>query len=130
MKRLTALALSLMLFLTLMIPAAQAEEVTPTPPEWVKAEDYITFPGDEVYQKENWDEILRLRRSAARGDPMSADQMQMPDDTASDGTCFELGLIRLRYAANGREPEAFSYSAYAFSSVSSRYSKSTNYHFD
>lgn len=83
-----------------------------------------------MYQKENWEKILLLRESAAKGDPMSIEQMQRPDKTASVGTCFGLGLIRLRYAANETDPKAFSYATDAIAEASSRYSSATKYHHD
>ena len=129
MKRLTMVLLSLAMALSLAVPALAAD-VKPVPPSWIRAEDYLTFPGDEVYRKENWETITRLRKSAERGDPMPADQMQWPDAEMSAGTCFELGLIRLRYAANGTDPKAFQYADFAFSSASDNYLKSTGYQYD
>lgn len=69
MKRLLSPALSLMMLLTLTAPAAQAAEVKPTPPEWVKAEEYAVLADGEAYQKENWGKILRLRADAETGAP-------------------------------------------------------------
>ena len=42
MKRRISLVLSLLMLLTL-IPAALAAETAPTPPVWVKAEEYAVF---------------------------------------------------------------------------------------
>lgn len=64
MKRILALALSLATALTLCAPALAAD---PTPPDWVKAEEYCTFADGDAYQAETWQEILRLRSDAAAG---------------------------------------------------------------
>ena len=110
MKRLTSLALSLMMLLTL-VPAARAAEVSPAAPAWVKAEEYAVFEDGAAYQKENWDRILRLRTDAAAGHTVDQMTEQLKEDYAalrtlteyrsteikSASLCFELGLITLRY---------------------------------
>lgn len=108
MKRLTSLALSLVMLLALTMPAARAAEAAPTPPAWVKAEEYLVFSGDPVYEKETWDKILKLREDAAAGhlEPKSGAALYsfwksgLVSATSSPGLCFELGLIGMRYAEN------------------------------
>lgn len=106
MKRLMALALSLAMLLTLTVPALAAEG-TPTPPDWVKAEEYLTFPGDEVYQQDTWEKILRLRADAAAGhlEPRKGDALYEEWNAgetrgSSAGLRYELGLIGMKYAEN------------------------------
>lgn len=74
MKRRISLVLSLLMLLTL-IPAALAAETAPTPPVWVKAEEYAVFEGDSTYTGETWETVLRLRADAAAGnlEPQSGD---------------------------------------------------------
>ena len=106
MKRLTSLALSLVMLLTLVVPALGAE-VNPTPPDWVKAEEYLILPNDSAYQQETWDKLLLLRADAAagnkepqKGEPLY-DAWNMGEATNSTvGLCFELGLIGMKYAEN------------------------------
>lgn len=101
MKRLLAFALTLGLVLGL-VPAVAAEAVTPAPPEWIDAADYLVFPGDEVYQPENWAKIEALREGARNG-------ALLPDDDSKDwaegsaGTCYETALVRIKYALNAGE---------------------------
>lgn len=108
MKRLTSLALSLVMLLPFTVSAARAAEAAPTPPAWVKAEEYLVFSGDPVYEKETWDKILKLREDAAAGhlEPKSGAALYsfwrsgLVSATSSPGLCFELGLIGMRYAEN------------------------------
>lgn len=66
MKRVLSLVLSMILVLSFGTPALAAE---PTPPDWVKAEEYCTFADGDAYQAETWQEILRLRADAAAREP-------------------------------------------------------------
>lgn len=101
MKKLLSIALVLALILGL-VPAALAEVVTPTPPEWINAEDYLVFPGDEVYLPENWAKVEALREEARNG-------ALLPDDDSknwaegSAGMCYETALVRIKYALNAEE---------------------------
>ncbi len=97
-KKWTALLLSLALTLPSAQVAEAEEPVEPVAPEWIQAEDYLVFPGDEVYEPDNWAQILALRESARAGDPYPYQQRGNPIGSA--GTCYELGLIRLQFAAN------------------------------
>lgn len=98
MKKLLAIILTLALTLGL-VPAVAAEAVTPTPPEWINAEDYLVFPGDEVYLPENWAKVEALREEARNG-------ALLPDDDSknwaegSAGMCYETALVRIKYALN------------------------------
>lgn len=107
MKRLLSPALSLMMLLTLTAPAAQAAEVKPTPPEWVKAEEYAVLADGEAYQKENWDKILRLRADAEAGHLAPEQGSALYDDyqrfrkaAGAPSLQFEQGLLAVRYACN------------------------------
>ena len=66
MKRRISLVLSLLMLLTL-IPAPLAAETAPTPPVWVKAEEYAVFEGDSTYTGETWETVLRLRLGREQG---------------------------------------------------------------
>ena len=52
MKRLLSLVLA-MSFCLALLPSAALAAVTPTPPDWIPAEDYMIFPGDSVYDPKN-----------------------------------------------------------------------------
>lgn len=110
MKRLTSLALSLMMLLVLTIPLAQAAEVQPTPPAWVRAEEYMALDGDGTYEGDIWACILRLRADAAAGnlEPQSGDALYTDwnsgESTGSPVSLrFELGLIGMKYAENSKD---------------------------
>lgn len=96
-------SVSLLLALTLvcsLFPAAlAAESVTPTPPEWINGEDYLIFPGDEVYEPENWAKVEALREEARNGALLVIDGSQ---DWAegSPGMCYETALVRIKYGLN------------------------------
>ena len=105
MKRRISLALSLLMLLTL-VPAALAAETAPTPPVWVKAEEYAVFEGDSTYTGETWETVLRLRDHAAAGNlaPQSGDlytDWNIGEKTDAPASLqFELGLIGMKYAEN------------------------------
>lgn len=125
MKRLTALTLALVLALSLCASALASESVTPTAPEWINAEDYLTFPGDEVYLPENWAKVEALREEARNGGLLPKDR---ENPTGSVGTRYETALVWLKYALNaGPETEevrkAFRSVAFAFDVVQSRLGK-------
>ena len=110
MRRNSFLPLSLVLALLLtLFPAARAaDSVTPTPPDWVPAEEYAVFEGSTAYEGETWDTILQLRAHAEAGNPAP----QSGTDTVlynrrralayshDPGVRFELGLLSLRFAVN------------------------------
>lgn len=109
-KRILSLALSLSLAVSLFVPAFAAEDatqpVTPTAPEWINEEDYLIFPGDEVYLPENWAEIEGMREAARNGgtgvfraDGKPIDN-RWPVGYGSVGFCFEVGLAWLKCAEN------------------------------
>lgn len=106
MKRLLSLSLSLLMLLSLAVPAASAAETKPTPPAWVKAEEYTVFEDDSTYTGETWETVLRLRADAAAGnlEPQSGDLYTDWNMGESYGTPaslrFELGLIGMKYAEN------------------------------
>lgn len=127
MKKLTAVLLSLAMTLALTaaaFAAAPSGAVTPTPPDWMPAEHYLVFPGDEAYQPENWVKILEMRADAANGGLLTEENRNDPD--GSPAMRYETGLVRLKYAENaggaataeGRM--ALSYAARAFSLASSK----------
>lgn len=97
-KKSVTLLLALSLVFSL-LPAALAEEsVTPTPPEWLNQEDYLIFPGDEVYEPENWAKIEALREDARNGVDIISENPDWAE--GSMGTCYEIGLARLGYGVN------------------------------
>lgn len=107
-KRILSLALSLSLAISLFAPAyaAETKPVTPTPPEWIKAEDYVIFPDDELYLPENWAEIEWMREEAriggaqvlrANGEEISD---KWPVGYGTAGFAYEVGLTWLKCAEN------------------------------
>lgn len=101
MKKLLSAILTLALILGA-VPTVAAEAVAPTPPEWINAEDYLIFPGDEVYLPDNWAKVVALREEARNG-------ALLPDDDSknwaegSAGMCYETALVRIKYALNAGE---------------------------
>lgn len=67
MKKLAALLLALALSLSLIPNTLAAEAVTPTPPEWINAEDYVVFEDGKVYDPAVWEGVLQLRSHAFSG---------------------------------------------------------------
>lgn len=106
-------SISLLLALTLVfsfLPAALAvESVTPTPPEWIKAEDYLIFPGDAVYEPENWEKVEAMRAGARNGEPLSKENQDWGVQ-GSVGTRYEKGLVRLKSAENAAAQGVGNYS--------------------
>lgn len=105
-KRIFSLALALSLLLSLTVPALAAEEatpVTPTAPEWIGEENYLTFPGDEVYLPENWAEIESMREGARNGDTYPKELWLGDGSWRLEGSVawhYEVGLIWLKCALN------------------------------
>lgn len=107
MKRVLSLVLSMILVLSFGTPALAAE---PTPPDWVKAEEYCTFADGDAYQTGTWQEILRLRADAAAGNLEPKQNLDSSDiwfwagrNGDSVSLQFELGLIAMQYAENSGE---------------------------
>lgn len=118
MKKLAALLLALALSLSLIPNTLAAEAVTPTPPEWINAEDYLTFPGDDIYLPENWATIETMREKARNGAKLSLYIVQN-DPYCTPGTCYEHALLRFKYAENvglgtAEAEKAFYGAAHAF----------------
>lgn len=108
MKRVFTLLLTLTLCLSLSPAALAAEErgtatpeAQPSAPSWVAEEDYLLFPGDPVYEGENWSRILTLRREAENGVTLPQEGRDWAE--GSPGECYETALIRLKYAANAAQ---------------------------
>lgn len=99
MKKCIAMLLALALTVSLVPAALAAEPVTPTPPEWINEEDYIIFPGDEVYLPKNWEKVEQLREAARNGATKTDNQIviRLSDTVAGN---FEAGLAALRCAEN------------------------------
>lgn len=131
-KRFLSLALSLSLAVSLFVPAfaAGTDPVIPTAPEWINEEDYIIFPGDEVYLPENWAKMEGLREQVRSG----AAEMNIPEAPnqgknyqgkgGSPGWRYEVALCWLKCAENrgittDSGKEAFYEAASAFSMASS-----------
>lgn len=128
MKKLLALLLSMIMAVSLAAPAfaaSSAGAVTPTPPDWMPAEHYLVFPGDEAYQPENWDKVLELRADAANGGRY--DLTNRRDPTGSPAMRYETALVWLKYAENvggaatDEGKTVLSWVARAFSSAASKW---------
>lgn len=109
MKKLLSIALVLALTLGL-VPAASAEAVTPTPPEWINGEDYVIFEGGKVYEEPYWECVLQLRGHAlsggqrAKDNPYWASYLKLSSLTESGeadmAAIYEKSLIDLMYHKN------------------------------
>lgn len=99
MKKCVAMLLALALAVSLVPAALAAEPVTPTPPEWINEEEYLIFPGDEVYLPENWAKVEALREEARNGATKTDSQIviSLTDTVAGN---FEAGLAALRCSDN------------------------------
>lgn len=104
MKRILALALSLVMALTLCVPALAA---APERPGWVKDWEYTVFETDDVYTGETWQIVERLRSDAAagnlqpkKGDDRYEDWLAGEKTGAPAALRFELGLIGVQYTLN------------------------------
>lgn len=99
-------ALSLLVALSLvfpLLPAALGAEAVPAPPSWVAAEDHVTFPGDPVYEPENWEGVLSRRQEAEKGALLPQEGRDWAE--GSPGACYETALIRLKCAENYGEDD-------------------------
>lgn len=103
MKRPLSLLLALVMVLSLLPAGLAAEPVTPTPPAWVEAEDYLVFPGDPAYEPDNWAQIEALRAQAEQGATLPAEGRDWAE--GSVGQCYETALLRLQYARNAKTSE-------------------------
>lgn len=112
MKKPLSFVLALALTLALGCPAWAAESVTPTPPPWCSAEEYVVFPGSAAYEPENWAVITRVRQEVAEQE-MEHDALSdpwplvnLPDKDAETkeldiGMLFEKSLIEMRLLESG-----------------------------
>lgn len=104
MKRILALALSLVMALTLCVLALAA---APQRPGWVKDWEYTVFETDDAYTGETWQIVERLRSDAAagnlqpkKGDDRYEDWLAGEKTGAPAALRFELGLIGVQYTLN------------------------------
>lgn len=104
MKRILALALSLVMALTLCVPALAA---APQRPGWVKDWEYTAFETDDAYTGETWQIVERLRADAAagnlqpqKGDDRYEDWLAGEKTGASAALRFELGRVGMQYTQN------------------------------
>lgn len=104
MKRILALALSLVMALTLCAPALAA---APERPGGVKDWEYTVFETDDAYTGETWQIVERLRSDAAAGnlqpktgEALYADWNAGEKTGAPAALRFELGLIGVQYTLN------------------------------
>lgn len=110
MKRFLTLLLTLALALSSAALALEGDgpsavQAHPSAPAWVEEEDYMVFPGDPVYEPENWAGVLKLRAQAQSGALLPEEGRDWAE--GSPGQCYETALIRLKYAANaGDDPAA------------------------
>ena len=111
MKRQISLALSLLLILSLALPAltAPASAANPAPPSWVSADEYAVFPDGTAYAGETWQNILALRANAAAGHPAPVSGEPLYRAYAAlkksdeNSVRFEYGLLGLQYACNAAQ---------------------------
>ena len=123
-KRVFSLFLALVMAVSLVPAARAAEAVEPTPPEWIKAEEYLIIPSDAVYAPVNWTEVETLREDARQGRLLPKEGKDWAEGSA--GACYETGLVRLKYAENaGVETQegrmAFYSAGRAFSAAQSQW---------
>jgi len=123
-KRVFSLFLALVMAVSLVPAALAAEAVEPTPPEWIKAEEYLIIPNDAVYAPVNWTEVETLREDACQGGLLPKEGKDWAEGSA--GACYETGLVRLKYAENaGVETQegrmAFYSAGRAFSAAQSQW---------
>lgn len=104
MKRAFSWMLTLVLALTLCVPALAA---APERPGWVKDWEYTVFEADDVYTGETWQIVERLRSDAAagnlqpkKGDDRYEDWLAGEKTGAPAALRFELGLIGVQYTLN------------------------------
>ncbi|MCL2166292.1 MAG: stalk domain-containing protein [Clostridiales bacterium] len=114
-KRLmTLIVLTMMLMAS---PTPAADVVSPSPPSWVPAQEYIVFPGSEVYKEDTWAIILKMRSLAESGraediaelSEMAASYtapklMTLEVDPLDNGYHFELALIDYKLNLSGHDP--------------------------
>lgn len=68
MKRMLSLAICLVLVFSIVSPVIPASAaVTPTPPSWVRPQEYAVFAGGVAYEAENWENLLLVREYAQAG---------------------------------------------------------------
>lgn len=105
-------ALTLALCLSLFPTVRAAEAVTPTPPAWIRAEEYVIFPEGKVYEPTYWNYVLQLRADASAGNkrPISGSDLWGAYTGLSrithppyldEAAVFELSLIQMMYHKNG-----------------------------
>ncbi len=111
MKRLISTLLSVCIVFSLSFNQAFAENdsksVTPTCPEWITPDEYLTFPGSAAYEADNWAIILKLREMAQNGDKGISGEFRIPDaklfEKVKDdpGIAFERTLLFYKIYQNG-----------------------------
>lgn len=133
MKKLLSALLILTLIFSLAVPAFAAGPVTPASPSWMDPEDYLTIPGDPVYEPDAWAEIEALRAEAEAGALFDASK----DDVrpkGSVGYCYEIALIRLKQAVNAYEQtgarKEFMYARQAFAAAAEARVKETGEYYE
>lgn len=116
-KRMLSLALVLSLAVSLFAPATAAGSgsVTPSAPEWINAEDYIIFPGDPVYEPDNWAQIEAMRADARNGGTVPLGLAKEDGTYRQEGSVgwqFEVALAWMRCAENQPSGTKARYSAF------------------
>lgn len=131
-KKSASLLLTFVLVFSLFPSALAAQRATPTPPDWVPAEEYAVFEDSDAYEPDNWETILGLRREVSWGAihvasiPKELDKgysrlyklatdRQHPDV----GALFEMALIETRlYRLEEGEPAPYwTYLMYHFDRI-------------
>lgn len=125
MKRMLTVVLSLVMLSNLLVLPAQAAKVKPTPPGWVEEAEYAVFPGDPVYEEENWKKVLQARANAEAGNPMPEKLSVLADNTPGSG--YEEGMILLRYAASRPDRSGYAKARVKLQSIKSEQLKEESY---
>lgn len=81
----------------------KVEGTVPNPPSWMEQKDYLYFPGDPVYQPENWESVRTQREAAEKGGLLDYEGRDWAQ--GSPGQCYETALIRMKCAGNYGEDE-------------------------
>lgn len=91
--------------------ALGAESGLPTPPEWIRAKDYVIFEESRVYEPEYWQCVLQLRADALAGNPRPGEKNALwsafsklsglaAPSAMDPGAVYEMDLIELMYHKN------------------------------
>lgn len=113
-KRVFSLLLALVMALSLVPAALAAEAVEPTPPEWIKAEEYVVFENGKIYEPAYWESLLHCRDFESSGEtkvpsdsPLRTDFnkiIRISNPETDPAAVYEYGLLRLMNHKNNGYP--------------------------